>query len=110
MRPNLASQFPWPKPLKLTSHQRIDCCPVLGCQPGNFLDHSLSAFFIKLAKRQGVERFGHILHQTAGNSYMLATPCWGLPTSQPNLSRKTMTTPGLWDTARGFFLMAQRLP
>src|SRR5690625_255286 len=99
MRPNLASQFPRPKPLKPARHHCIDCCPVLGCQPGNFLDHSLSAFFIKLTKSQSVQGVGHILHQTAGNSYMLATPCWGLPTSQPNLSRKTMTTPRLGDTA-----------
>src|SRR5699024_8629727 len=106
MGPNLASQFPWPKSLKPASHQRIDCCPVFGCQPGDFLDHSLGAFFIKLANGQSVQGVGHILHQTAGNSYMLATPCWGLPTSQPNLSRKTMTTPGLWDTAPGLFLMA----
>src|SRR5699024_2758742 len=110
MRPNLASQFPWPKSLKPARHQRNDCCPVFGCQPGNFLDHSLGAFFITLAKRQGVERFGHVLGQHCGYLEAPCTPWWGLTTSQPDLSRKTMTTPGLWDPARGLFLVAQRLP
>src|SRR5690625_4498866 len=110
MRPNLASQFPWAQSLKPASHQCIDCCPVFGCQPGDFLDHSLSALFIKLTKSQSVQCFGHVLHQGSGDLQTLTAPRRGLTTSQPDLSSKTMTTPGLGDTARGFFLMAQRLP